>query len=136
MLGDAPQGDTKGASAKDANKDASAFEFNAHMMIAAIPGGPEEPDQRANFARLSFGEIGGIKDIAVTMSEPLRIGGQPGFQTMAQAKDAHTGEDVMVVQWLRFGGGGYLQMVGVARTDVWTATLARLRMVRDSVELK
>jgi hypothetical protein len=42
----------------------------------------------------------------------------------------------MVVQWLRFGGGGYLQMIGVARADTWTATLARLRTVRDSVELK
>jgi hypothetical protein len=42
----------------------------------------------------------------------------------------------MVVQWLRFGGGGYLQMVGIARADAWTTALARLRTVRDSVELK
>ena len=54
------------------------------------------------------------------MSEPLRIGGQSGFQTKAEAKDARTGTDVRVVQWLRFGGGGYLQMVGIARADGWT----------------
>ena len=42
----------------------------------------------------------------------------------------------MVVQWLRFGGGGYLQMVGIARADTWIAALARLRTVRDSIELK
>jgi hypothetical protein len=42
----------------------------------------------------------------------------------------------MVVQWLRFGGGGYLQMVGIGRADSWTSVLARLRTVRDSVELK
>ncbi len=70
------------------------------------------------------------------MSEPLRIGGQSGYQTMAEAKDVRTGTDLMVVQWLRFGSGGYLQMVGIAPADAWTGTLARLRTVRDSVELK
>jgi hypothetical protein len=127
MLSDTPE---------NATREAKATDLAAHMLIAAIPGGPAEPDQRANFARLSFGEIGGIKDINVTISEPLRIGGQSGYQTMAEAKDVRTGADVMVVQWLRFGGGGYLQMVGVARADSWAATLARLRTVRDSVELK
>lgn len=127
MLSDTPENSTMAARASD---------LAAHMLIAAIPGGPAEPDQRANFARLSFGEIGGIKDVNVTISEPLRIGGQSGYQTMAEAKDVRTGADVMVVQWLRFGGGGYLQMVGVGRAGSWTATLARLRTVRDSVELK
>ena len=55
---------------------------------------------------------------------------------MAEAKDARTGTDVRVIQWLRFGGGGYLQMVGIARADSWTSVFARLRTVRDSVELK
>jgi hypothetical protein len=72
----------------------------------------------------------------VTVSEPLRISGQSGYQTMAEAKDARTGTNVMVVQWLRFGGGGYLQMVGIARADAWPRALARLRTVRDSVELR
>jgi hypothetical protein len=101
-----------------------------------VPGGPAEPDQHANFAKLSFNEIGGIKNVHVTVSEPLRIGGQSGYQTMAEAKDAQSGADLMVVQWLRFGGSGYLQMVGIARADSWTSTLTRLRTVRDSVELK
>ena len=110
--------------------------LDARLLIAAWPGGPTEPDDRANFARLAFSEIGGIKDVQITMSEPLRIGGQPGYQTMAEAKDARTGTDVMVVQWLRFGSGGFLQMIGIARADNWTAMLARLRTVRDSIELK
>jgi len=70
------------------------------------------------------------------MSEPLRIGGQLGYQTMAEAKDARSGIDVMVVQWLRFGSGGFLQMIGVARADNWTGFLARIRTVRDSIEPK
>jgi hypothetical protein len=109
---------------------------DAHLLIAAMPGGPMDPNDHANFARLSFGAIGGITDVHVTMSEPLRIGGQSGYQTMAEAKDVHSGAALMVVQWLRFGSGGFLQMIGVARADSWPGALARLRTVRDSVELK
>jgi hypothetical protein len=110
--------------------------LDAHALIAAIPGGPQEPNEHANFAKLSFNEIGGIRDVQLTMSEPLRIGGQPGYQTMADAKDARSGADVRVVQWLRFGSGGYLQMIGIARTDDWIGVLARLRTIRDSIESK
>jgi hypothetical protein len=110
--------------------------IDPHLLIAAVPGGPKEPEDRANFARLSFNEIGGIRDVQITMAEPLRIGGQSGFQTMAEAKDARSGANVKVVQWLRFGAGGYLQMVGIARSDNWPSVLARLRTVRDSVETK
>jgi hypothetical protein len=126
--------DTPGA--KDSAKDPNAGGVDARMLIAALPGGPSEPEGRANFARLTFQEIGGIRDVTITLSEPLRIGGQSGYQTMAEAKDARSGADVRVIQWLRFGGGGYLQMVGIGGADSWTAVLARLRTVRDSVELK
>jgi hypothetical protein len=108
----------------------------ARMLIAALPGGPTETNEHGNFARLAFGEIAGIRDIHVTMSEPLRIGGQSGYQTMAEAKDALSGIDIKVVQWLRFGSGGFLQMVGIARAETWTSELARLRMVRDSIDPK
>jgi hypothetical protein len=122
--------------APDAGKETTPHGFDARMLIAAVPGGPSEADQRADFARLMFNEIGGIRQVRITMSEPLRIGGQSGFQTMAEAQDVHTGADVRVIQWLRFGGGGYLQMVGIGGADGWTGVLARLRTVRDSVELK
>jgi len=121
---------------KDSSKEAAARSFDARLLIAAAPGGPAEADDRGSFARTSFAEIGGIRDVRITMSEPLRIGGQSGYQTMAEAKDARSGADVMVVQWLRFGSGGVLQMTGIARADAWTSTLSRLRAVRDSVQPK
>jgi len=124
------------SAAPDAGKETNPHGFDARMLIAAVPGGPPEADQRADFARLMFNEIGGIRQVRITMSEPLRIGGQSGFQTMAEAQDMRTGADVRVIQWLRFGGGGYLQMVGIGSADGWTSVLARLRTVRDSVELK
>jgi hypothetical protein len=122
--------------AKDSSKEAAVRSFDARLLIAAAPGGPAEADDRGSFARTSFAEIGGIRDVRITMSEPLRIGGQSGYQTMAEAKDARSGADVMVVQWLRFGSGGFLQMTGIARADAWTSTLSRLRAVRDSVQPK
>ncbi len=116
------------------DEKADQFPLNARLMIAALSGGPAEPGQWANFARVAFDSIGGIKDIHVQMSEPLRIGGQAGFQTLAKAKDDKTDVDIMVVQWLRFGAGAFMQMVGMARADVWSDEFPRLRAIRDSVE--
>lgn len=143
MLSDAPSDDAKDSAkdsakgtAKDAAKDSAPAGIPAHLLIAAVPGGPTEAEDRGKFARLAFGEIAGLRDVHLTMSEPLRIGRQSGYQTMAEAKDAGTGVDVQVVQWLRFGSGGFLQMVGVGPTDKWTSVLARLRTVRDSIDPK
>lgn len=116
--------------------DDSETGANAHLLIAALQGGPDENANRGDFARLAFDQIGGIKDVRITMSEPLRLGGQQGYQTMAQAKDAQSGDAVMVAQWLRFGSGGFLQITGIARADGWADALTRLRAVRDSVSPK
>jgi hypothetical protein len=129
MLSDAP-----GEDQKQPAKDGLQGHIEAYLLIAAVPGGPTEAEDREKFARLAFGGIAGLRDIHLTMSEPLRIGGQSGYQTMAEAKDARTGTDVQVVQWLRFGSGGFLQMVGVGPADNWTSVLARLRTIRDSVD--
>ncbi len=128
----APQDAAKGTAGPAPPKPAAAA-LEARLLIAVVPGGPAQLDDHAGFARQMFNEIGGITDVHVSLSEPLRVGGQPGFQTMAQAKDARTGADVMVVQWLRFGGSAFMQMTGIASADNWPATLARLRAVRDSV---
>jgi hypothetical protein len=106
----------------------------ARMFIAAQSGGPEEPGDRGNFARVAFDQIVGIKEVHVQDAEPLRISNQPGYQTLAKAKDAQTGNDVMVVQWLRFGTGGFIRMIAIARADGWVETYNRLRTVRDSIE--
>ena len=53
---------------------------------------------------------------------------------MAQARDPSGTTSLMAVQWLRFGGGGYLQIVGLARMDAWQEAYPRLRAVRDGIE--
>lgn len=107
----------------------------ARMFLSALPGGPEEAADRDNFARVTFGQIVGIKDVHLQDAGPLRIASQPGYQTLAKAKDAGSGADVMVVQWLRFGSGGFLRMIGIARADAWPEMFGRLRAVRDSIAI-
>jgi hypothetical protein len=112
------------------------LEFNARFIIAAVPNPPASNEERADLARFAFNSIAGIKDIHLTMSEPIRMDNRQGFETVAQAKDANTNVDVIVVQWLRFEGGQFLQMVGISRADVWSTELPRMRTMRDSIAMK
>lgn len=133
MLADTPAGgDQSGKAAPDGNKDAEGQAVDARFLIAAMPGGPNEAKDDDNFARVTFGQIGGIADVRVQDAEPLRIGGQSGYETLATAKDAQ-GTKLMVVQWLRFGSGGYMQMTGISHADLWPGMLMRLRKIRDSI---
>jgi hypothetical protein len=120
----------------DTPDGAPTDKLDARMFVAAFDGGPGETEDHGQFANMTFRQIVGIKDVQITMSEPLRIGGQSGFQTMAQAKDMKTGDDIMVAQWLRFGSGGFMQMIGMAKADGWTTALTRLRAVRDGIQLR
>ncbi len=109
------------------------YEFNARFIVTAVPGGPIASQQRATLAGDAFRTIQGLSDVQVTMSEPVRVENQEEFETVASAKDTGTGASVMVIQWLRFGDGGFLQMVGVSRTDIWESELTRMRTIRDGI---
>jgi hypothetical protein len=118
----------------DAAPEATGPTIDPHMVIAIAPGGPSQTVDRETFARDVFSTIPNLKDVRITSAEPLRIGGQQGHQIMAQGKDNASGAEVNIVQWLRFGGGAYMQLIGVAPTGVWTPAYARFRQVRDGIE--
>src|SRR5262245_30517891 len=120
----------------DSPTDDLGPEVDAHIVVAVAPGGPGQASNRDAFARDLFGSIPNVKDVHVRSAEPLRIGGQPGHQVMAVGKDARTGNDVNIVQWLRFGGGAYLHMIAVARSSAWIPAYARFRQVRDGIDLQ
>jgi hypothetical protein len=107
-----------------------------HIFVAIAPGAPQQNAERDAFARDVFATIPNLKEIKLTSAEPLRVGGQQGYQIIANAKDVGTGTAVTVVQWLRFGGGGYMQMVGIARADLWKDAYPRFRTVRDAIDPK
>jgi hypothetical protein len=65
----------------------------------------------------------------------MRISGLPGYEIRATAKSLG-GEPLSIVQWVRFGGGGFMRIVAVARTDVWNDQFTRFRAVRDGIDFK
>ena len=107
-----------------------------HIFAAIAPGGPAQSADRDTFAREVFATLPNIREIRVTTSEPLRMAGQQGHQIIADAKDASGTSPLTVVQWLRFGGGGYMQIVGIARADAWKDAYPRFRSVRDGIEAR
>jgi hypothetical protein len=111
-------------------------EVTPHFIVAIAAGGPEQAGDRGNFARDLFSTIPNLKDVRLTSAEPLRIGGQQGHQIMAEGKDSRTGNDITIVQWLRFGSSAYMHMIGVARSDGWVSAYARFRQVRDGIDTK
>jgi hypothetical protein len=107
-----------------------------YMLIAIPPVPTPDPDEREGFARRLMAATPGVKEIRIVRSEPLRIGGQPGHQLIAEAKDDPSGTPVTMVQWLRFGAGRFLHIFGLARTDVWQTEFMRMRTLRDGIEPK
>ena len=107
-----------------------------HIFVAISPGGPVQTSDRDTFARDVFATIPNLRDVRITTSEPLRMGGQQGYQILADAKDPTGAAGLTVVQWLRFGGGAYLQMVGIARTEAWKDAYPRFRSVRDGIDTR
>jgi hypothetical protein len=116
------------------NQPAAAID--THILVALAPGAPAQAADRGRFAQEVFASVPNMKDIRINSSEALRIGGQQGHQIMARGKDGATGDEVTIVQWLRFGGTAYLHMVGVAKSDGWTQSYARFRQVRDGIDLR
>jgi len=106
------------------------------LIAAALGAVSPQPGDRERFARGVLAETPGIKEVRLVRSEPLRMGGQVGHEILAEAKDVKTNADIMVAQWLRFGSSGHLRVLGLARRDGWDEIFARLRAVRDGIELR
>lgn len=107
-----------------------------HIFVGVMPGEAAEAGDRDDIARQIFRTIPGLVDVRITGAEQIRIGGQQGHEIMASAKDPAHGTDISLVQWLRFGGGAYLHIVGVAPTPGWPQAYPRFRAVRDGIDVR
>jgi len=103
------------------------------IFIAVRTGERPEKSQTDNFARRILAELPGLRALRIQQSEGLRISGQPAYETISEAVDDRTGTGVIVAQWLRFQSSVYLQIVGVARKELWDSVYPRMRVVRDSL---
>lgn len=108
-----------------------------YMVIAVGPGAPSEPSERGRFVNdlLATAPLANIK---VQLSEPQRISNAAGYETRAEAIGPR-GNPVSLVQWVRFGGSGYLRIIGVTGKDAsgkaaWDVMFPRFRAIRDGIE--
>lgn len=118
----------------DGPRDDQAVE-QPHLIASVSAGGPDQSGDRATFAQRLLTATPGFIDMRLTGSEPMRIGGRPGHEVRAEARDPASGAAVQMIQWVRFGGGGFLRIVGFATKQRWAEAYPRFRAVRDGIEL-
>ena len=106
--------------------ETTGFEPAPFMVIGIIGATPPEPDDRARFAQEAATRIPGVRDAKITMSEPIRIDGQPAYETRIDATSGKDNTQVTVVQWLRFGGPNMLRIIGSAPRDQWSSAFPAL----------
>jgi hypothetical protein len=104
------------------------------MLIGMIGATPQEPDDRSRFAQQAATTIPGLREAHITMSEPIRIDGQPAYETRIDATSGKDNTQVTVVQWLRFGGPNTLRVIGSAPRTEWSIAFPRFRAVRDGIQ--
>jgi hypothetical protein len=117
----------------DGPKDVLARMDQPFLLISIVLGQLPQPSNYEAFARQVAATVPGVKDMRVVSVQPLKIGAQPGYEVVTEAKDEKGGVDLTVVQWLRFGGTGYLRILGLAPRNVWATVFPRMRAVRDGI---
>ena len=105
---------------------------NTYGIVSVGKGAPETADERGKFAQEILSSAP-LRNLAVTSGEAMRIGGMQGYEIRGRAQGLQ-GEPVNLVQWVRFGSGGFLRVIGVGPTQGWDDIFTRLRAVRDGVE--
>ena len=111
----------------------TGFEAKPFLIIGLVASTAASPDDRGRFAQQIATTIPGVRDGHITMSEPVRIDGQPGYETRIDATSGKDNTPVTVVQWLRFGAQTSLRIIGSSPRDDWTKAFPRFRAVRDGL---
>lgn len=114
--------------------ETKGFEPAPFMIIGIIGQTAASPEDRGRFAQQIATTIPGVRDGRITMSEPLRIDGQPGYETRIEATSGKDNTPVTIVQWLRFGSQSAMRIIGSTPRDQWTKAFPRFRAVRDGIQ--
>jgi hypothetical protein len=114
--------------------ETTGFEAAPFMVIGMIGATPAQPDDRGRFAQQAATTIPGVRDARITMSEPIRIEGMPGYETRIDATSGKDNTSVTVVQWLKFGASNSLRIIGSAPREQWPKSFPRFRAVRDGIQ--
>ena len=114
--------------------ETTGFEVAPFMVIGMIGATPAQPDDRGRFAQQAATTSPGVRDARITMSEPIRIDGMPGYETRIDATSGKDNTSVSVVQWLKFGSQNSLRIIGSAPREQWPKSFPRFRAVRDGIQ--
>jgi hypothetical protein len=113
--------------------ETTGFEAAPFMIIGLIGQTAASPEDRGRFAQQIATTIPGVRDGRITMSEPVRIDGQPGYETRIEATSGKDNTPVTIVQWLRFGSNSAMRIIGSSPRDQWAQAFPRFRAVRDGI---
>ena len=111
------------------NKERQPF-----MIVSVERGGPTEATDRGVFARNLLTNAP-VRDLSMQSAEAMRISGAAGHEIRASGKGP-AGDPVSVVQWLRFGSGAFLRVIGVSPAEKWDQAFGRFRTVRDGIAMR
>jgi hypothetical protein len=104
------------------------------ILAAALQPLPNV-EARNQFARAALNSNQILKDIRIERSEAFRLKGQDWHEIVARAKEAESGQDVVVMQSIRFDGARYVRMVSLTRAEQRDENLRRFRIVADGLEI-
>jgi hypothetical protein len=107
------------------------------IVILAVSLNPSPPpgERREQFARAALSSNEVLKEISIERSESFRFKGQDWHEIVAKAKDAASGEPIIVMQTIRFEPDRYVRMVGLTRVEKRDQILPRFRTVIDNVDM-
>jgi hypothetical protein len=115
--------------------DETGIEASSFMVIGTIGSAPEKAEDRGRFAQQAASMIPGLREARITMSEPVRLDGTPGYETRIDAVSGKDNTAVSVVQWIRFGGGNLaVRIIASAPRADWPTAFPRFRAVRDGIQ--
>jgi hypothetical protein len=118
------------------NDETAGFEPAPFMIVGLIGSTPTQPEDRDRFAQEMARAIPGLREVRLTMSEPVRIDSNPGYETRLDAVSGKDNIPVTVVQWLRFGNPTVMRIIGSAPRDQWEKAFPRFRAVRDGIQAR
>jgi hypothetical protein len=104
------------------------------VALAAEP--PPPPAMRNEVARNTLFANPSFKELVIERADAFRQRGIDWHETVGRAKDAQTGEPLVVMQTIQFSTRSYLRLLGIARAETRENLLPRLRALADGLELK
>jgi hypothetical protein len=108
----------------------------AMLMISIGTGAPTAANERASYAQNVLRNIQGFQNLKITSQDQIRVGGQPTDEIRLEGQSAADNADVVIVQWIRFGVGGFIRIVGVSPKAQWSDNFPRFRQVRDGINAR